>query len=128
MSQLEQRAAALQSTQRTEDRELLTRLERLIEMNERLFAERAAALAPPSAVPPAAAPPVPAPPATTKTATVTEPALSDEQALRALVERLRGRPGRPHGGLTREQEQALHVLLQPERKLDTENPWPAAFY
>jgi len=134
MSQLEQRSGAAQTMQRNQDRDMLNRLERLIEMNERLLAEHAtpAPLAAASTAPvPAPAPaPVtaPAPASATKTAATPAPALSDEQALRELVERLRGRPGRPHGGLTREQEQALRVLLQPERTLDTENPWPAAFY
>ena len=128
MSQLEQRSGAAQTMQRSQDREMLNRLERLLEMNERLLAERAAP-APLAAASSAPVPPTaPAPASATTTAATPTPALSDEQTLRALVERLRGRPGRPHGGLTREQEQALRVLLQPERTLDTENPWPAAFY
>ncbi|HKO50854.1 MAG TPA: hypothetical protein VJV79_24255 [Polyangiaceae bacterium] len=105
MSRLEQRATAAVSDRRAEDRELLHRFDRLLEMNERLLVERAAA-------------PVPA----------SKPALSAEQELRSVVERLRGRPGSPRGGLTREEEGALRVLTRPERTLDTENPWPAAIY
>jgi hypothetical protein len=89
----------------------LLRLDRLIELNAKLVAERAA-------------PPTPTP----ITNSVEAPAASDEQQLRALVERMRGRPGRPHGGLSREQEAALRVLTQPERKLDTEQLLPASFY
>lgn len=109
MSRLEQRAGAALIDRRAEDRELVNRLDRLMAMNERLLAEHAPA-------------PVPAAEPTLS------PTLSPEQELRALVERLRGHPGSPHGGLTREQEGALRVLMRPERTLDTENPWPAAFY
>ena len=115
MSQLEQRAAAAQSAQSTQsaqDRALSRRLDRLIELNELLLAERGAA--------PVATP--------TPTAARAEPTLTQEQELRALVERMRGRAGSPHGGLTREQEDALRVLTRPERKLDMDNPWLPAFY
>jgi hypothetical protein len=109
MTRLEQRASLSLSDRPAEDRELLTRLDRLLTLNERLLAERAPA-------------PAPTP------ASNNEPTLSPEQELRAVVERLRGHPGSPHGGLTREQEGALRVLTRPERVLDTENPWQAAFY
>jgi len=115
MSQLEQRAAAAQSAQSmqsAQDRALSRRLDRLLELNERLLAERGAA--------PVATP--------TPTAARAEPTLTQEQELRALVERMRGRAGSPHGGLTREQEDALRVLTRPERKLDMDNPWLPAFY
>jgi hypothetical protein len=104
VARLEQRGTAA-SDRRAEDRELLNRLDHLLELNQRLLAERAA---------------VPA--------ATSEPTFTPEQELRAVVERLRGNPGSPHGGLTREQEGALRVLTRPERKLDSENPWPAAFY
>ena len=109
LSRLERRQAL--SEPRPNERELLLRLDRLIELNAKLVAERAA-------------PPTPTP----ITNSVEAPAASDEQQLRALVERMRGRPGRPHGGLSREQEAALRVLTQPERKLDTEQLLPASFY
>ncbi|HEY0463442.1 MAG TPA: hypothetical protein VGC79_04495, partial [Polyangiaceae bacterium] len=128
ISQLEQRAGTVLNAQRGEDRVLVNRLDRLLEMNERLLAARAAAAIPAGAAPSGPSAPAAAPPAATKTAVSSAAPLSDEQALRALVQRLRGRPGRAHGGLTREQENALRVLTQPERELDTENPWPAAFY
>lgn len=120
MSRLEQRAGALVD-RRAEESGISSRLDRLLAMNERLLAERAAAsvpAAPAPAPPPITTPPVPA----------SQTTLSPEQELRAVVERLRGHPGSPHGGLTREQEGALRVLMRPERPLDTENPWPAAFY
>lgn len=122
MLQLEQRTATAQTTERAEARQLLLQLQRLLELNQRQLAQHATAPLPASSAP--SAPPASA----TKTAASGAPGLSDEQALRALVEHLRGRPGSPHGGLTREQENALRVLTRPERKLDTENPWPAAFY
>lgn len=111
MSRLEQTAGVALSARRPEERELLGRIDRLIEQNERLLVQRDA-------------------PATSSSAASAAPAsaLSPEEELRALVERMRGRPGHPHGGLTREQEAALRVLTRPERKLDTENLWPAAFY
>jgi len=111
MSRLEQRAGVALIDRRAEDRELINRLDRLIAMNERLLAE-----------------PTPAPAPTPAAEPKLGPTLSPEQELRAVVERLRGHPGSPHGGLTREQEGALRVLMRPERTLDTENPWPAAFY
>ncbi|HYQ00294.1 MAG TPA: hypothetical protein VER96_16575 [Polyangiaceae bacterium] len=120
MSRLEQRAGVAQSMQRADERALLSRLERLIAINERLVAERAAAQ--PPAQSPASSD------AKAAQAVPTQSTADDEQALRALVERLRGHPGSPHGGLSREQEEALRVLTRPERVLDTENPWPATFY
>ena len=105
MSRLEQRAGVPVSDRLAEEGELLNRLDRLLAMNERLLAAHTDARVPASA-----------------------PTLSAEQELRAVVERLRGHPGSPRGGLTREQEGALRVLTRPERTLDTENPWPAAFY
>ena len=108
---LEQRTAVTAGVQRAEDRQLVSRLDRLLEMNARLLAQRSEA----------------SPPAVHATPTRAAK-LSDEQQLRALVERLRGHAGSPHGGLTREQENALRVLTRPERQLDAENPWPGAFY
>jgi len=140
-AELESRVARLEQTSRagvsplsSELLELQRRLDRLMVMNESLLAARAVAAIPPSAAPTAN----PAPVTTPKGALSNPPAAalaptgallpSDEQQLRALVERMRGRPGRPHGGLTREQEEALRVLTRTERTLDTENPWSAAFY
>jgi hypothetical protein len=131
LSRLEQRAATGLTTRHAEERELSSRLDRLIEMNERLLEQRSAANLPASgaATLPAssAANGIPArhalPPAALSIASSGAPPLSDEQQLRALVVRLRGRPGGPNGGLTREQEGALRVLTRPERKLDAENPW-----
>jgi hypothetical protein len=149
MSRLEQRVAASVSARQPDDRELLHRLDRLIAMNERLVAERSAAALPGSGVasngpPPAAAVPAssvvpngtPAARALPPTATTitsdgaSSPSASspsEEQQLRALVERLRGRPGSLHGGLSREQEEALRVLTRPERQLDVANPWQAIY-
>jgi len=114
MSRLEG-AALFANGRQPENRELLNRLDRLVALNEKLLVERAT---PPSA----AVSPSPAP-----TAEVAS-TLSDEEQLRALVVRMRGRAGRPHDGLTRDQEAALRLLTQPERKLDTEAFWPAALY
>jgi hypothetical protein len=127
MSRLEQRANAALSIQRSEERALSSRIDRLLEMNERLLAERSAAALPTSGALGGTPTTGAVPAAATSTASNEPPGQNDEQALRALVERLRGRPGSPHGGLTREQEAALRVLSRPERKLDAENPW-AAFY
>jgi len=127
MARLEQRAGVALSTQRAEDRELLSRLDRLIAMNERLLAERTLATPPTGDASKGTLAPRALPSSATSTTSIGAPTLSDEQELRALVERLRGHPGSPHGGLTREQEGALRVLTRPERTLDAENPW-AAFY
>ncbi|HET7544152.1 MAG TPA: hypothetical protein VFK05_29975 [Polyangiaceae bacterium] len=121
VSRLEQRAVTTPNTSRTEDRELLNRLERLLAMNERLLAERERA-----DDQPAASAPGTAAPALSKPVAATPD--DDARQLRALVERLRGHPGSPHGGLSREQENALRVLTRPERQLDTANPWRADFY
>jgi len=115
IARLEQRAPATPA--RPETAELSSRLDRLIELNERLLAERTALPAERTA-PPASR-------SASGDAAATK--LTDEQRLRALVERMRGRPGRPHGGLSREQEAALRVLIQPERKLDTDDLLPV-FY
>jgi len=124
MSRLEN--AALSASGRAEERALLNRLDRMLDLNERLLAERAASanVAPSSNDPQSA---TSAPSASPASASAESP-LSEEEQLRELVVRMRGRAGRPHDGLTREQEAALRVLTQPERKLDTENLWPAAFY
>lgn len=117
MSRLEQNSVLASNDRRADNRELTTRLDRLVELNAKLLATQApssVASSEPNACPASA----PSPP----------PTLSDEEQLRALVERMRGQPGRPHGGLSREQEAALQVLTRPERKLDTEALWPAAFY
>ena len=131
ISRLEQRAAATTSTRSAEERELSIRLERLIAFNERLLAERpepprSATTGP--AGPSRTAAPDPLPATAAAAATPTSALVPDEeQQLRALVERMRGRPGSPRGGLTPQQEAALRVLLRPERTLDTESPW-AGFY
>jgi len=133
ISRLEQRAAATTttSTRSAEERELSIRLERLIAFNERLLAERpepprSATTGP--AAPSRTAAPDPLPATAAAAATPTSALVPDEeQQLRALVERMRGRPGSPRGGLTPQQEAALRVLLRPERTLDTESPW-AGFY
>jgi len=133
VARLEQSTRAGVSASSNELQELQRRLDRLMAMNESLLAARIAAVAP-SPTPAANAPPVASPkaaPGNPPAATLAPTgavAPSEEQQLRALVERMRGRPGRPHGGLTREQEEALRVLTRPERTLDTENPWAAAFY
>jgi len=141
MSKLEQRTATALSAQRPEDHALLARLDRVLALNERLLAERA-----PGSLPAASGAPstTPAPAALSPTANTLEPTALppsastslpgdasmsyQEQVLRTLLERLRTHRASPHGGLTREQENALRVLTRPERPLDTENPWPAAFY
>ncbi len=125
MSRLEQRADALLSAQRAEDRLLANRLDRLIAMNERLLAERGAGTPPVGGIGPNEAT---AAPRLHPIATSVRSTLCQEQELRALVERMRGSPGSPHGGLSREQEDALRVLTRPERKLDTESPWSTAIY
>ena len=124
LARLEQRVdTAAPRAPSVDDRELLNRLDRLITENNRLLAERVAPPVPSaSAVSSTTAPP----PASALPARAGMP--TPEAQLRALVEQLRGRPGSLHGGLTREQEDALRVLMRPERKLDAENPWPAAFY
>ena len=129
MLRLEQRTVTSQLARPAEDRELLTRLDRLLELNQRLLAEHAAP-APPvdSAAQQGGKLPAPLPPAAASPASAEALTLSQEQELRALVVRMRGHRGSPHGGLTREQENALRVLTRPERTLDRENPWPTAFY
>ncbi len=137
IARLEQRTGEANGARSAEELKLLSRLDHLLEMNERLIAERAAAPAPgASATPPpnvsaalsalSQKTSAPAPVASSDASEALTQ--SQEQQLRALVESMRGHPGSPHGGLTREQEAALRILMRPERKLDTENPWPAAFY
>jgi hypothetical protein len=145
-AQLEARAALLESrlsrleersdtgaTRPVEDSRLLGRLERILELNERLLAELAA----PSAVgvaPASDAKAASRAPAT-KTAAVAGAAASDaltlsqQQLLQVLIESILARPGSgARGGLTRDQENALRLLMRPERKLDTENPWSETLY
>ncbi|HEY3252731.1 MAG TPA: hypothetical protein VGJ91_02245 [Polyangiaceae bacterium] len=133
LSRLEQRAEGAQAAQRAGDRELLSRLDRLIALNERLLAERAAAAPPASGATPSgtasnSAVSSSSAPAARPSVTSAGVTLSQEQELRALVERMRGRPGSPHGGLSHEQEEALRVLTRPERKLDADSPWASAIY
>jgi hypothetical protein len=129
MLRLEQRTAVTPNAQHAADGALLSRLDRLIALNERLLAERAAAPVTTSGVPKEAPAAHALPPTAASVTSNGTPTLSDEQELRALVVRLRGRPrpGSPHGGLTREQEAALRVLTRPERELDKENPLLAIY-
>jgi hypothetical protein len=125
LSGLEQRAGSRPEPRTPEQPELLHRLDRLIALSERLLAEPARAAPAAENVAPQAA--------TTQGSSSTAtgslpPAPSEEGQLRALVERLRGRPGRLNGVLTRQQNEALRVLTKPERQLDSENPWAASFY
>ena len=146
VSRLEQRATEATRVRSAQDDRVVRRLDRLIEMNESLLASRIAAPLPNAALATAplsdgatSAPPQPKPSKITassapssrlmSTASVSDaPAPTPEQQLRTLVERLRGRPGRLHGTLTREQEDALRVLLRTERTLDADNPYPPSFY
>jgi hypothetical protein len=107
---------------------LQPRLDRLIAQNERLLAERPTACV---AAPAAPATPHGAGASTSRTSSTSTSATADtgdtqstlEEQLRTLVERLRGHRDRFRGPLTREQNEALRVLLKPERQLDSENPW-----
>jgi len=122
LSRIEQRLVANPEPRSSEQRELLTRLDRVLALNERMLAERA------PAPPAAASPSLPATPTSSVATNTPAAASSDEDQLRALVERTRGRPGRRNGVLTREENDALRVLTKPERQLDVDNPWPANFY
>jgi hypothetical protein len=124
LSRLEQRAATSAGSRSSEQRELLKRLDRVIELNESLLAERAQASLAAANTPPAA--PTPNVSTAANASLTTTP--SPEEQLRALVERMHGHQGRFHGALTREQNEALRLLTKPERQLDSENPWPAQFY
>jgi hypothetical protein len=133
LSRLEQSSSENGSIGRHEESPLLIRLERLLDMNERLPAERAAA--------PVSSPPSPtdhrlpaSAPAATKTSSAALAVAADastlttEQLLRALLQSLPNGSVNQRGALTREQENALRILMRPDRKLDTENPWPATLY
>jgi hypothetical protein len=139
VSRLEQHSTESARLGSAQEDKVLLRLDRLLEMNQSLLAARTTA--PLSDVPAAAVPlpdgaaatppqtkPSPVKIATAISTTPEAPARSPEQQLRALVESMRGRPGRLGGTLTREQEDALRVLLRTERALDAENPYPAGFY
>ena len=113
-----------------EESQLLSRLERLLEVNERLLAERGA--------PPASGVPAPAgqkavtttPALATRTAALDNEAITPGQArqLRVLLESILASPDDAHRVLTREQENALRLLVRSGRKLDTQNPWPTELY
>ena len=134
LSRLEQRASAPPAGSSAAERDLMSRLDQLIAVNERVLAAHAALIVPAPAPAPAssastgAKAAVVAPPAPAALTPTSAPALDQEQQLRALVEKLRGHPAGLHGVLTREQENALRVLTRPERQLDADNPWPSAFY
>jgi hypothetical protein len=141
-AQLQAQAAALESRlsrlERTSDgdanrnneaSQLLSRLDRLLDMNERLLAERAVAPAPGDPAPAGVKAPLAPAVVATKTAALDDALTpSQEQRLRALVASVLAQSGNAHGGLTREQENALRLLMRAERKLDTQNPWPGALY
>jgi hypothetical protein len=125
LTRLEQESTSGRSA---EESKLSTQIDRLLDVNERLLVARTTP-APSDAQPPAQATSAAPAPTSAKTSAApdTEEA-NEEQQLRALVERMRGRPGSLRGGLTVEQENALGVLLRSERKLDSENPLLPAFY
>ena len=129
LTRLEQQTATARSAQ---DRQVLNHLDRLLDMNERLLSARET---PPTSDAQRTAQATPQPqtkapkPSAAQSSPSTETQEADEeQQLRALVERMRGRQGSLRGGLTVEQENALRVLLRSERKLDSENPIIPAFY
>lgn len=125
LSRLEQQNAGDRGA---EERKLLTQIARLLEMNERLLSARETPTPSDTSHAAALTPPAQAPPPATSSATPDTQEADEGQQLRALVERMRGRPGSLRGGLTVEQENALRVLLRSERKLDSENPLLPAFY
>ena len=125
LTRLEQQSASGRSA---EEGKLSTQIDRLLDVNERLLLARNTP-APIDAQPPAAAAPrAPLPTSPKNSAALDTAQANEEQQLRALVERMRGRAGSLRGGLTVEQENALRVLLRSERKLDSENPLLPAFY
>jgi hypothetical protein len=110
LSRLELRTVESPPSRTTDDAELVKRLDRLIALNARPA---------PEAGPLAAAP---------QATCVSDAQSPTEAQIRTLVERLRGRPGRFNGPLTRDQNETLRKLLKPERQLDADNPWPEPWY
>jgi hypothetical protein len=131
VSRLEQRATETARAGNAQEDKVLLRLDQLLEMNQSLLASRTTApLSNWAAATPSLPDGVAATPPQAKSSPVKVAAAMStppDAQLRALVESMRGRPGRLGGTLTREQEDALRVLLRTERALDSENPYPA-FY
>lgn len=123
LARLAERVSASSSLQAHTNRALMERLDQLVLQNQRLIAAQSArdaaqATATAGAVEPAE------PEASLSEAREASP----ESELRALVERWRAQAGWHEKPLTREQNQALRVLLKPERKLDSEVLWPGGWY
>lgn len=100
-------------------RQVIERLDRLIALNEKVLEQERpdsqATEAEPAQAAPAQVEATPRAPF--------ETGLSFKEKLKALMDELRDDPSPWRGGLSPEQNQALRVLLRPERSLDANNPW-----
>lgn len=110
LSGLEQRAAVT-----TANEEVVQRLDRLIALNAGVLVHVGAE--------PARELPSTALPADEGELAEYEPRSSAEARLLQIFERMRRDQTAWGGGLSREQREALRILLREERKLDGRNPW-----
>ena len=141
VSRLETRIAEIERQQARRDREdaarvqqqILDRLDKLVALNETLAAnvstppvETALGLPLPSVQEPEAPPQATGNPRIdglpTATAPVPDPDADFRTRLQSLVAEFQTDRS-PWNGFSFEQQQALRVLLRPERQLDTKNPW-----
>ncbi len=118
LAELERRAQNLPSEQRATQ----AKLDQLIALNQALMARgTSSARSETKPTPPSAADwPSDATPSGAREATPTE---ADQLA--QLRARLNAYVQGAHGGLSREQREAMRALLRPDRVLDPEDPWQA---
>lgn len=122
IADLERESASRMQRERSEarafeNRQVLQKLNELLEVNQRLLREAERARKRDEA--PAVAKQEPEEPAPTDLPA----AQSREEQLRQIVFEMHGEPGRWRDGLSLEQSEALRVLLKSERPLDLKNPW-----
>ncbi len=115
------------------DQRFLDRLDRMLQVAEKLAEQRASDAL--TGVPSTTAAPVPA--KALRPVSATEPeadygasdlaSATRDPELLLLAKKLLARAGGA-GGISADEERALRLLLRSERRLDTDNPWPNALY
>ena len=117
---LEARLAAFdrERAQALRERDMERKIDRLVDLNERILDREAPAAPEPSPLEARPEGPAPAEPADASFS-----ALAENRRLNEILARLRGQMNVDQGTLSLERRRALKVLLKQDRTLDPLNPW-----
>lgn len=129
VARLERGESAAATTRSLETSRILDRLDRVLEVTEKMAEERKTTA---SATPPLETKSAPATPTALRGLVPADggpdlAAATRDSQLRALIKGLLGPSGNAPA-LSADEERALRLLLRSDRKLDTNNPWPSALY